>query len=341
VQTDGRAFVVAGPASPNSVKARFPDNSHARTTGVFLSDAWQLSPALQLEPSLRYDLSRTHLAQGDRIAGGDFASEDVSASLGLLYRLGPRLSFTANAGKAYRAPNINDLAQTGRRSGSPPRITISNPSLQPETLQSADVGLRWSGPRLQAELSVFHSRYADRITTLPTGASLAAGSGACPSGNTACVEVQNRNIAQARYSGVESGLRVQLRPGLIAHATLNYTHAEQTIDGGVSPGNRTPPLNGVLGLDYQLYPGLSLAPSVWLNGRQDRLDATDLADSRINPKGTGGFAVVNLAAYWQADSHWRLQVSAENLLDKHYREHGSGLDGRGVGATVQLQAAFH
>lgn len=338
VQVDGGALIFSSPTSPNSVKARFPDNAHSSSFGVYLRDAWQPTARSSVDAGLRYSVSKTTLAVADRVSGGVVASDDLSGAFGGLYRLTPTLSATANFGRAFRAPNINDLAQTGRRSGSPPRITTRNTELRPETVTSGDLGLKWFAKGLQAEVSLFYADYRGRITTLPTGRSIAPGTEGCPSGTTACVEVQNLNIAKARYSGVESGLRYAHSSVLRARATLNYVYAEQDIVGVTSPGNRTPPLNGELAIEYQALPSVLIEPSVYFNGAQHRLDATDLADNRINPNGTGGFAVLNLRGVWQPNPTWRVQLTGENLLDQHYREHGSGIDGKGRGATLSIAA---
>ena len=92
---------------------------------------------------------------------------------------------------------------------------------------------------------------------------------------------------------------------------------------------------GHLRYNYELEPWL-----FWAD-RQDRLDPNDQADSRIHPQGTGGYAVANLRAGWQPWPSTRLQLDLRNLLDKAYREHGSGIDGAGFGVGVSAELRFN
>ena len=66
---------------------------------------------------------------------------------------------------------------------------------------------------------------------------------------------------------------------------------------------------------------------------QDRLSPRDEEDPRINPLGTTGWGTINLLVNWQASPHLELGLRLENLADKKYREHGSGIDapGRNIG----------
>ena len=82
---------------------------------------------------------------------------------------------------------------------------------------------------------------------------------------------------------------------------------------------------------------MSVEPYLFFAGRQDRLDPNDLGDTRINPNGTAGYAIVNLRAGWSPLPGARLQLDLRNLLDTAYREHGSGIDGAGRSAALTAE----
>jgi outer membrane receptor protein involved in Fe transport len=71
-------------------------------------------------------------------------------------------------------------------------------------------------------------------------------------------------------------------------------------------------------------------------GPQDRLSPRDEEDPRIDPEGTPGYGTLNLLVGWQPADQWALTLRLQNLGDKNYREHGSGIDapGRNVGLSV-------
>lgn len=305
--------------------SRFPDGSTSDSAGVYLHGEWTASPRWLIDAGARYSHSRSELPAADRGVGVDTEDGDLSGDLGLRYALRPGLNWTANLGRAFRAPNVFDLGTLGARPGN--RYNLPNPELEPERITTFDTGLKTAGARHFGEFTLFYSRYRDRIASVPTGQTREDGR----------IEVQSRNIAGARYYGFESGYRWRPRPPLLAYASLNYTWGEETQDGASSPANRVPPLNGQLGGLWQAGT-YSCEAYVLFADRQDRLAPSDLSDPRIDPDGTGGWATVNLRGGWKPAQNWRLQLDTLNLLDQKYREHGSGIEapGRGLVATAEL-----
>ncbi|MDH5456785.1 MAG: TonB-dependent receptor, partial [Gammaproteobacteria bacterium] len=118
---------------------------------------------------------------------------------------------------------------------------------------------------------------------------------------------------------------------------VNYTRGEQQVVTAVEPADRVPPLNGHLLFTYQS--GDRWQFEAWLRAaaRQDRLSARDADDPRIDPDGTAGWASLGASASWSSDNGWQVIVSADNLADKQYRIHGSGIDapGRNLSATIR------
>ena len=120
---------------------------------------------------------------------------------------------------------------------------------------------------------------------------------------------------------------------------VNYTRGDETEDDGNSvPADRIPPLNGRLGLVWRPGESLRFEPYLDFASRQDRLSPRDENDPRINPDGTAGFGTLNLLFSWQASERIATGLRLQNLGDKNYREHGSGIDapGRNIGLWLDL-----
>ncbi len=339
LRSNNGATFASSTATSNIFKTRFPNGAETRNYGVYLSDRFKATERLLLDLGVRGNRTETTLPsapESDRALALQIDSTDYSAQFGLRYGLSEFLAYTLNAGRGFRAPNILDLGAVGSRSGG--RYVVSNPSLKPETINSIDTGFKWQGRGVSGEAVVFYSRYDDRIDLVSDV--VPRGAGECPATGETVDCAQSQNIQQADYYGFEGALRYRLLPSLVAYGTLNYVHSNKMLNGVTTPGNRIPPLNGVLGARWQVLPTVHFEPSVWMNGAQDRLDATDRADNRIANGGTAGFAVVNLRAAWTPSDTYKLQLFGENLLDKSYREHGSGIDGRGRGIGITASANF-
>ena len=249
---------------------------------------------------------------------------DVSADFGWVFDLIGRTQLVANLGYGFRAPNVFDLGALGERPGN--RFNIPNPDLDSERITQFDAGIRQQGERFDLALSVFTLHYRDRIASVLTGA-------VTPDGRDV---VQSRNVSSADIRGFESALHFLISERLAAELVVNYVRGEQSdAAGNDEPADRIPPLNGLLSLRYRASDELTVEPFLRFARRQDRLSARDARDVRINPAGTPGWMTLNVAATWRASQHWQATARLDNVFDKKYRSHGSGIDapGRSVYAS--------
>ena len=75
-------------------------------------------------------------------------------------------------------------------------------------------------------------------------------------------------------------------------------------------------------------------------GEQDRLSDRDIRDIRINPDGTAGWAIFGTKASWRPNDVWKIDLVADNLLDKRYRVHGSGIDAPGRNFSIMIRTTW-
>ena len=120
-------------------------------------------------------------------------------------------------------------------------------------------------------------------------------------------------------------------------AVMNYARGEQTVGAAREPADRVPPLNGRVELRYAPGERWRLAAWVAAASAQDRLSARDVRDVRIDPNGTAGWASMGASVTWDNGDGWQVTLGADNLADKEYRTHGSGIDapGRNFSATFR------
>ena len=319
----------------------FPDGATEDSFGAYVNAEWRVTTPWLLETGVRYGRVQTDLPATAVSAAAEVDNDEVTGYVGSAYRLTDRLLWTANAATGFRAPNIFDLGTLGPRPNTAPQqINVPNPFLDPETLNSVDTGFKWRSDVFEGEASVFYTRYHDRIEPRePTGNLVPVGQFGCeePGG---CIEVRSENISTARYVGVETGVRFLGLERSEIYGTLNYTRGEEEKDGETGPANRVPPLNGQVGVLWNASANLLVEPYVLFADRQDRLDDDDLDDVRIDHDGTPAWATANVRIARTLDPRWRLQLELTNVLDRDYREHGSGVDAPGFGATFSAEARF-
>lgn len=311
------------------VTSRFPDGSDLDSFAAYTHLTGQLTPRLKVMLGARYSSFDVHLPPADRGVGADLDIEDVTGDAGISFQLAPTTYLVANVGRGFRAPNIFDLSTLGARPGN--RFNISNPDLGPEKVITADMGVKFGGATWRGELFGFVSDYQDRITSVLTGATT-------PDGRDV---VTSENVASVDLHGVEAAMSWSATDLLSVAMAINYVRGTQTDEvGQKSPADRIPPLNGRLGATFRLGPDWTLEPYVMFADGQNRLSDRDVRDPRIDPAGTDGWATMNLRGIWTPSARWRVTMTLENLADRRYREHGSGLDAAGINLILGVHATL-
>ncbi len=340
VDSRKRCEPLAGSCPATAEIPVFADGSEQDSAGVYGAVQWRVSEDWRLDGGLRYSRIATDLTATALSPAATIDDDDLTGHLSSGYVVQPGLLWTANLSRGFRAPNLFDLGTLGPRGGST-QVNVPNPALTPETVISTDTGLRWNRDDISVEVVAFYSRYTDRIEARePTGDMIANGSFGCTT-EGGCPAVQSRNISEATYWGLESGLDWTLARGTTLNAVVNFTRGTETREGAAkTPANRVPPINGRLGLRQAIGATFELEPYLLWADAQRRLDSDDQGDIRIAPGGTAGWGTLNLRASWSPSAQYRLQLEGLNLLDKAYREHGSGIDGPGAGAVLSLTARF-
>ena len=305
---------------------RFPDGSRVRQAALYGNLQQQLTDRHNLSFGVRVSNDDVALPETAVSSAAAIDSTDVSGDIGWIFDVAQRWQLLANLGLGFRAPNVFDLGTLGNRPGN--RFNIPNTTLDSERVAQADVGVRFRSDRMRFDLMLFALRYEDRITSVGTG-------DVTPEGRDV---VQSVNAAESWIRGVEASLDMRVGDAVSARAILNYTWGEQEVSGSdTEPAGRIPPLIGSVSLSYDAGSDYQLQGWVRFASDQDRLSARDVRDARIDPEGTPGWVVIGARLQKEYAQHWRLSIALDNLLDKRYRMHGSGLDAPGRNVTISAR----
>ncbi|MEM1176075.1 MAG: TonB-dependent receptor [Pseudomonadota bacterium] len=306
------------------LSSRFPDGSKTLQTAAFINASRSVGDALRVSGGLRLNRVDIDLTATELTDASDFSVSDVSGDLGLIADVTVNLQWTVNLGYGFRAPNIFDLGTLGNRPGN--RFNVPNSELDSETAWQIDTGLRFAAGPVRTELVAFVIDYRDRITSVSTGQQTIDGRDV----------VQSVNAASSDVLGLEAGFEVALSDSLSVTGIVNYSRGEQRVDGLDEPADRVPPLNGRLRLDWDQSAAIRWNVQLEFAAAQDRLSARDESDNRIDPDGTPGWMTVGAGLLFATDTGIDIELRADNLADKRYRYHGSGIDAAGRNLSVTL-----
>ena len=264
------------------------------------------------------------------------------------FRVLPWLTVTGGVDRSFRAPNLDDLTsrqQTG------PGFQIDNRDVGPEKQVTTEIGA-------VADLRQFYAEVWGFRSMLNAGLDRVARSiGECPAGpsSEACASSWSRfqvvnAPGPAFIYGVEAALRFRPVDFFRAQATFAWTHGEGPNLGGAVPWGQFPdpnprvpvsriaPTNGTVETRFSFlgscYAGWAFRWAL----EQTRLSVSDRADYRIPNGGTPGFAIFDLRAGYRYRRNLIVNVVLENLMNRPYRAHGSGVNGamRSISVGVEI-----
>ncbi|MGY4528560.1 hemoglobin/transferrin/lactoferrin receptor protein [Thermostichus sp. OS-CIW-28] len=310
----------------------FPDSDTVRF-GLYLQDEIDFGGGnFTLIPGIRYDTYRLTPSPDEAFlkSGAEAASlfaDAISPKVGLVWRINPNLTFTAQYNTGFRAPQYNEINSGFTNLVSPffRYRTLSNPNLRPETSQGFEVGLRGIYPQASFSLAAYYNTYNDFIEAFREVGSEPSPPG--PPGSPPPPPVtlfQSQNVSRARIYGVEATGQYFFSPNLTGWS-LNGSFAWAVGDNLTEnkPLLSIEPLTAVLGLHYD-------DPSqIW----GARLVATLVADPRdpqrevVQPNPNAppqipfvpkGYTVVDLLGYYNLDDNWQLNFGVFNLFDEKY-----------------------
>ncbi|MDR1678133.1 MAG: TonB-dependent receptor [Deltaproteobacteria bacterium] len=143
---------------------------YSRSWAVFAQDEWKIIPNLALTVGLRYTSTQNAItkdaAYPQRVKKG--TENNFVMSAGVVYSGIENLSLRALYSQGFRAPTLS--AQMGKTQRSLPAD-----NLKPETSNNFEIGARYSGYGLTADLALFYSLldnpFFDKMTTVPHPAS--------------------------------------------------------------------------------------------------------------------------------------------------------------------------
>ena len=227
-----------------------------------------------------------------------------SGDVGVVFRPWADVALAANAGRAWRAPNLFELYANGPRIGEA-RYEIGRPDLQTELGTNVDVSVRWEGRRIRGEIAAYRNQIAHYVFVAPT------------SEVRDSLRVYRYGQADARLLGAEALLEADVAAPLTVMAKADAVRGTNLQTEQPLP--LVPPPHLTVGADVHTgrlggFTRAHAGAEVDIALKPTRLNPLDLP--------TDGYALVNLSAgstVTLAGRALRLDLEVRNLFDTAYK----------------------
>lgn len=321
VGSRGRRF--DGAQITSSGNGSFPDGSRYQSSALFAEYQLQVGSRTDLYVGVRYSHFRAQ-ANLDGFGRFDETYQDTTGSVRMSNGLSDTLRLFAGVSRGFRAPNLDDLVVLKSTNEG---VDVPSPDLDPEQSLNYELGLKVDGRRWRSTVTGFYTDFEDLIERRPglyRGLSFIDdnGNGIEDAGEDPVV--QKFNLGRAKMYGLELDGAFHVSDRWSVGAQLAYIYGRNQT--GDEPLSRVPPLRAMLKL-RRTAPEQRWWAEVMVDraGRQDRLSARDVSDPRIPADGTPGFTALHLTGAWRIDANSEVILALNNLTDRRYKMHGSGL----------------
>lgn len=303
-------------------------NGERTVSGGFAQWKVNYSTWLEFIGALRYD--NYNLDGGGTSNKGDHLSP--KATLGITPWQG--ITFYGTYAEGYRAPSVTETLVSGAHppfaAGFADLFTfVSNPSLQPETGKTKELGLNLkfdnlvqTGDAFRGKVNVFRNDVDDYIELVTYGPSFCYIAGLpvafCPAGLVSPYSfAQYQNLDHARIEGVELEASYDAGKWFVQAAGQHMTGKDVDLD---IPLASVPPDKLTLGFGMRFFDRKFTALVRWIlvddKKAEDIPDRDGDGDPDFSP--TGGYGLVNLYFGYQPNEDVQVSFAVDNLFNRTY-----------------------
>lgn len=287
----------------------------------------------RLELGLRRDLQRYVASRifdagppAQTTTGGGALKAATSPKIALSWPLATDYRLRGSLGAGFSPPQASQLYNGYVSAGS---VTLANPDLKPELSATADLGLSHAGPAGDWGLTLFATRWQDKIATRIVSYGMPNIS-------------QPQNVGAVTAHGLEANGSRRFAPGWSAQA--NYTHNRtRVVKNDADPsvvGNELPDMprhKANLSLAYDPSAEFAARAKMRMIGSAFTDDANTVVDSRGYRWKKAGYAVLDLSATWR-QAWGEFTLALDNATN---REYVKGFFWRGEPRTLRAELTLH
>nr|WP_320012191.1 TonB-dependent receptor [uncultured Desulfobulbus sp.] len=288
----------------NSYSFNNRPSTYENKAGFLLAKTFLFDDKLIFSAGSRYD---DFTVEGDQ--GESVSDENISVSIGAVYKIIPGLSVRANYAEAFKMPTPDELFMYDDYSAWGYGIYAGNEDLEPESSETYELGVDYSQGSFTAGLTWFHTNFENKISTVY---------------NALTNVTKYENIEGATFEGFEGSLQVDVGEIFDWNFELvpyvNFTAMTKYEDDSTGMDLKYVP-------DYNVSWGFRFAHEAW--GFSSRLNCVYYGEQNIDDyEGTGARTlgkntVVDLSfikKLYTFDQYGELSLKGEiaNIFDEDY-----------------------
>ena len=264
------------------------------------------------------------------------ANQSLNGSIHFSYYPNEKTKYNVAISTGFRTPNIDDLGKVFIKDFF---ITVPNNNLIPEYAYNGTIGIikslklsNWGN--INIRLTGFGTILDNMITKDDYYLN---GSPTLNWNGENYTVIANQNEESGLVYGFNHALAISVKSFQLQYA-LNYTKG--FITSNLTPIGHIPPLTGNIYLNYNKNK-CSFSLFSFFNGTKKIADfGTGNVDNPLEatPEGYPSWYTLNAKVSLKINTHIRLAMSANNLLDVHYKTFASGISapGRNYCLTIRL-----
>ncbi|MBV1777195.1 TonB-dependent hemoglobin/transferrin/lactoferrin family receptor [Burkholderiaceae bacterium DAT-1] len=300
----------------------FPDTRYD-LTGAFLQDEIDLA-SVSVIPGLRFD----HFSlkpDGAGFTGKTVSLSDhaISPRLGGVWRVTEYFAPYAQWAKGFRAPSP-DQVNNGFTNLTSGYMSIGNNALKAESADSFEVGIRGRVDTVRYALTTYDNRYKDFISQQMIRGT---GTPADP------MVFQYINLSDAHIRGFEARLDWSFASTWLASASFAQASGDSETAGKRTPLDSINPRKWVVTLRHDAASLSGFARLIHANAK----DSDRIAPAAVKPFSAPAWTVLDLGATWKAGKAMDLNLTLNNVFDRHYWRWS---DVRGLAESSAVKDAY-
>lgn len=317
------------------------DDASFETLGIYAQNDIDINKRFSLITGIRWDQSKLEAERvEDPTSGKQIRLENKdNALLGnikLSYFPQNNIIVYLGVSQSFRSPNLSDLTRLDTARSNEIETPVPN-GLSSEKFLTYDLGIKSKFKSSKILVNWYYTDISNLIIRTPTGRVIGTD-----------IEVTKKNSGDGYVTGFDLGIETSFTKNWSFSAKTSWQDGE--IDTFPTSSavkerdqmSRLLPITSLLSLKYQK-PNKKWWIETFLTiaDNQNKLSKRDKSDTqRIPPNGTPSYEVLTIRGGKSFGDHFISTVSIENVADKNYRVHGSGLNESGRNFIIGLKAKF-